>query len=95
MIARSNRSLLIGATIGVVVPLVAFAPLWVVDLDSASASTSASAGATVWAATAFLGVLLTALERTRRYGVGVLLGFSALLVVGTGTCTVAVMAFQP
>jgi hypothetical protein len=44
-------------------------------------------GTVLWAATAFLGVLLMAFERTRSYGLGVLMGFCGLVVVGAGVCT--------
>src|SRR4051812_23895296 len=70
--------LLIGVAIGALVPLAAFVVVARVGFDSAYVWV----GQTVWAAVAFLGVLMLAFDRTRRIGVGVLLGFCALLVVG-------------
>jgi len=68
------------------VPLAAF----LVVLWLGVGSTSAWVGSAVWGLVAFSGVLMMAFPRTRRAGLGVLLGFCALLVAGAGTCTAVV-----
>jgi hypothetical protein len=70
--------------VGALVPLVAFVLPWL-----AGRSPESALGATVWSAVAFAGVLLTAFPRTHRLGVGILIGFAGLVVVGAGTCTAA------
>jgi ABC-type transport system involved in multi-copper enzyme maturation permease subunit len=45
-------------------------------------------GSAVWSVVAFAGVALLFFERTRRVGVGMLLGFGCLLLIGAGACTV-------
>ena len=87
--SRWDRALIIGLAIGVLVPLAAFGSTALLGLEPATAEI----GSTVWAVVAFSGVVMTAFHRTRRLGVGVLLGFCALVVVGAGTCTVAIMGF--
>ena len=73
--------------IGVLVPLLAF--LLVAWLGVSSAL--AWMGPAIWGVVAFTGVLMMAFRRTRRIGVGILLGFSGLLVAGAGTCTAVVI----
>jgi hypothetical protein len=77
---RSHRRLGIGVILGVVLPLLGF-------LATAFAGVDYRIGTVLWAVTAFLGVLLLAFERTRSYGLGILLGFCWLVVVGAGVCT--------
>jgi hypothetical protein len=73
----------------VLLPLAAFGSTALLGFDARTAEI----GSTVWAVVAFSGVVMTAFDRTRRMGVGVLLGFCALVIVGAGTCTVAFMGF--
>jgi|ERR1044071_1652357 hypothetical protein len=79
--------LLIGVAIGALAPLAAFLIVVRVGFDSRYAWV----GQTVWAVVAFTGVLMLAFHRTRRMGLGVVLGFCGLLVVGAGMCTAAVV----
>lgn len=83
-----RRPLLIGVAAGVVLPLLSFVvTAWV--LPDAELWWL---GSLTWSAVAFAGVVMLAAARTRRYGLGVLLGFAGLLVVGAGTCTAALIA---
>lgn len=77
---RSRRPLIVGVVLGVVLPLLGF-------LAPAFAGADYRIGTVLWAVTAFVGVLLMAFERTRSYGLGVLMGFCGLVVVGAGVCT--------
>lgn len=80
--AGYSGAVLLGVMIGVVLPLAAF----LVVARTGSVSSYGWIGHTVWATVAFSGVLMLAFDRTHRTGIGVLVGFSLLLVVGTGTC---------
>jgi hypothetical protein len=71
---------LIGVAMGAVLPLATFPIVAQVGF----ASPYGWVGQTVWAAAAFKGVPLLAFDLTRRIGVGILLAFSALLVVAAG-----------
>jgi hypothetical protein len=77
---RSRRPLVVGVVLGVVLPLLSFVATFAGPGDF-------RVGNATWAGTAFLGVLLLAFERTRSYGLGILLGFCWLVVVGAGVCT--------
>ena len=83
---RGRRQLWVGIAIGASVPLLAFLPL-IRDFNSLNRAVAGN----VWAAVAFVAVLLLSPERTRRYGVGILIGFCALLICGAGTCVVVVL----
>lgn len=78
---RSRRPLIVGVVLGVVLPLLGFLVPAFADPDYFGI------GGALWAMTAFVGVLLMASERTRSYGLGVLMGFCGLVVVGAGVCT--------
>ena len=78
---------MIGVAIGFLLPLAAFLVVAPAGFDSRYAWV----GQTVWSAVAFTGVVMLAFDRTRRMGVGVLVGFCALLVVGAGMCTAVVV----
>ena len=89
--AKGRRDLLVGIGIGIAVPAVSFL-LVVLALDRAAGDgTIYSVGSSVWGLVAFAGTVMIAFDRTRRLGLGILLGFSGLLVVGAGTCTAIVM----
>jgi hypothetical protein len=84
-VSRGNparRPLLLGVAIGLLVPMVAFLAL------SAGMTAGERLGSAVWSVVAFVGVALLFFERTRRVGVGMLLGFGCLLLTGAGACTV-------
>ncbi len=49
--------------------------------------TASSVGSLVWALVAFTAVMSLAFDRTRQLGLGLLIGFGALFVVGAGTCS--------
>jgi len=83
----SRRSLLLAVAFGFVVPMLAF-----LLLPETEAPASWWLGSTVWSVVAFVGVALLFFERTRRVGVGMLLGFGCLLLVGAGACTVLMVA---
>jgi multidrug transporter EmrE-like cation transporter len=87
--ARRCRQLWVGIAIGAFVPLLSFLPL-IRDLNSLNLAVARN----LWAAVAFVAVLLLFPERTRRYGVGMLIGFCALLICGAGTCIVVVLALE-
>ncbi len=83
-VSRGNparRPLLLGVAIGLLVPMVAFLAL-------SAGMTYWRLGSAVWSVVAFVGVALLFFERTRRVGVGMLLGFGCLLLTGAGACTV-------
>jgi hypothetical protein len=82
---RSRRPLLVGVVLGVVLPLCSFLATAFAGADSVGI------GTVLWAGTAFVGVLLLVFERTRSYGLGILLGFCALVVIGAGVCTTVVL----
>ena len=83
----SRRSLLLGGAIGFTIPMLAF-----LLLPETEAPATWWLGSTVWSVVAFVGVALLFFERTRRVGVGMLLGFGCLLIVGAGACTVILIA---
>ena len=85
--AQVRGGLLIGVAVGALAPLAAFLVVARAGLDSRYAWV----GQLVWAAVAFMGVLMLAFDRTRRMGLGVLLGFCGLVVVGAGMCTAVVV----
>lgn len=78
---RSRRPLLVGVILGVVPPLLGFLA------TAFSGPGYYGIGSSLWAGTAFVGVLLMVFERTRSYGLGMLLGFCGLVLVGAGVCT--------
>ena len=84
---HARRALLLGVAIGFVIPMLAF-----LLLSETVAPDYWWLGSTVWSVVAFVGVALLFFERTRRVGVGMLLGFGCLLLVGAGACTVLVFA---
>jgi hypothetical protein len=84
---HARRTLLLAVAIGFVVPMLAF-----LMLPETEAPNSWWLGSTVWSVVAFVGVALLFFERTRRVGLGMLLGFGCLLVVGAGACTVILIA---
>ena len=87
----TSRARLVGVAIGVVVPLLALLVVLVVARRSGDGDPVIFFGSSVWSLVAFLGVLLIAWERTRPLAVGILIGFSGLILVGAGTCTAVVM----
>ena len=84
---HARRTLLLAVAVGFVVPMLAF-----LLLPETEAPNSWWLGSTVWSVVAFVGVALLFFERTRRVGVGMLLGFGCLLLVGAGACTVIMIA---
>ena len=84
---HARRTLLLAVAIGFVIPMLAF-----LLLPETEAPASWWLGSTVWSVVAFVGVALLFFERTRRVGVGMLLGFGCLLLVGAGACTVIMFA---
>lgn len=85
--ARRGRTWWIGLVLGALVPLAAFALPWL----NGDTPALGGPGDIVWSAVAFGGVLLTAFRRTRQLGVGILIGFAGLLLIGAGTCTTILM----
>jgi len=84
---HARRALLLGVAVGFVVPMLAF-----LLLSETAAPDYWWLGSAVWSVVAFVGVALLFFERTRRVGVGMLLGFGCLLLVGAGACTVILIA---
>jgi len=84
---HAQRALLLGVAIGFVIPMLAF-----LLLSETAAPDYWWLGSSVWSVVAFVGVALLFFERTRRVGVGMLLGFGCLLLVGAGACTVLMFA---
>ena len=86
-----RRTLLVGVIIGVLIPVVSFF-LVVLALRSADdGGTITTVGTGVWALLAFSGTLMIGFDRTRRLGLGILLGLSGVILVGAGTCTAVVL----
>jgi multidrug transporter EmrE-like cation transporter len=84
-----RRQLWLGIAVGVLVPLLSFLPL-----TRHVGSLELTIARNLWAAVAFVAVLLLFPRRFRRYGVGMLIGFCALLICGAGTCMVVVLALE-
>lgn len=84
----SRRRLVTGIAIGALVPLLGFLG-WLVPGTRADYWW---VGQIVWSGVAFVGVALLFFPRTRRVGLGMLLGFAALVLVGAGVCTATFVA---
>lgn len=82
-----SRPVIGGVVVGVVVPLLSFLPL----LGAAGGGLYALGGY-LWMATAAVGVLLLVPQRTRPWGLGILLGFTGLVVAGGGVCTAVLVS---
>ena len=86
-----NRQVLLGVAIGVLVPASALGLTLLAFRRTSDGSSAYSLGTTIWSLVAFVGVVMIGFDRTRRVGLGILLGFSALVLLGAGTCTAVVM----
>ena len=84
----SRRRKRLGVAVGVVVPLLTFLVVFLTD------GAGWWVGQLVWSAVAFLGVALLFWPRTRSFGLGILLGFAVLLLVGAGACTAMVLTMD-
>lgn len=92
--AQRRRSLLIGVGVGVLLPASSLLLTLLVTRNAEGDSVAYSVGTAVWSLLAFGGVLMIAFDRTRRLGLGILLGFTGLILVGAGTCTAVLMGGQ-
>lgn len=85
---------LLGVGMGALLPALTFA-LSFVTQNSWETSLLYSLVSGVWSVLAFAGVFLIAFERTRGLGLGILLGFCGLLLVGGGVCTAVFVVVAP
>ena len=82
-----RRPLLLGALAGALVPL-----LGLVGLVAGQSYAAARLSSLSWTLTVLVGAGLLVPARTHRWGVGVLLGFGAAMVLAAGSCTVLVFS---
>jgi hypothetical protein len=86
-----NRQVLLGIAVGVLVPASALGLTLLAFRGASDGSTAYSLGTAVWSIVAFAGVMMIGFDRTRRVGLGILLGFCGLVLIGAGTCTAVVV----
>jgi hypothetical protein len=79
---RSKVGLWIGILIGAVMPFVGFGLLWFIP----GGDLATVAGTVAYGGTLVTGVVLLVPESTRWWGVGLLIGFFGMLIVGAGVC---------
>ena len=88
---RRHRTLLVGVAVGVLVPVLSFLLVVLALRGADDGGTIVVVGTGVWGLLAFSATLMIGFDRTRRMGLGILLGFTGVVLAGAGTCTAVVM----
>jgi hypothetical protein len=84
---QPKMPLLVGMLIGAVAPWL----LGVVPLILTNGNSLAGYGLLTWAMVPLVGFALIFADQTRRWGLGILLGFFGMLVIGAGACVIVLV----